>query len=138
MNGREAVDLARYMRAHFPQQPIDEFTADALAETCAQYPAADCRKAVLQIAERGEKWCSPTDVKAEVKRIRSKRVSDYGPIEPPAGLDPDDTRGYQRWLEGKTKAIADGIDTAPPALEWSGPPRDWRELGEIGQRIEDA
>ena len=33
MNPRDAVDLARYMRAHFPQQPIDEFTADALAET---------------------------------------------------------------------------------------------------------
>lgn len=138
MNGREAVDLARYMRAHFPQQPIDEFTADALAETLAAYPAVDCRRAVLQIAERGEKWCAPTDVKAEVKRIRSKRVADYGPIEPPAGLDPDDTRGYQRWLEGKTRAIADGTEAAPPAIGWDGPVRDVRTLGEIGRSVEDA
>ena len=138
MNGREAVDLARYMRAHFPQQPIDEFTADALAETLAHYPAVDCRRAVLNLAERGEQWCAPTAVIAEVKRIRAKRVADYGPIEPPAGLDPDDVRGYQRWLEAKTKAIADGIDHTPPAIEWDGPPRDWRELGPGVRSVDEA
>ena len=41
----------------------------------------------------------------------------------------DDVRGYQRWLEAKTKAIADGIDHTPPAIEWDVPPPDWRELG---------
>ncbi|GAB3776694.1 hypothetical protein FB382_004369 [Nocardioides ginsengisegetis] len=136
MNPREAVDLARYMRAHFPQQPIDEFTADALAETLREYPATDCRKAVLNLAERGEHWCAPTAVKAEVKRIRNKRVADYGPIEPPAGLDPDDVRGYQRWLGAMHKEIADGTLTAPPEIE--GMVRDVRELGHIGQDVPDA
>lgn len=136
MNPREAVDLTRYMRAHFPQQPVDEFTADALAETLAAYPANDCRAAVLQIAERGERWCAPTDVKVEVKRIRSKRVADYGPIEPPAGIDPDDVRGYKRWLENVTRAIADGDMTPPPAIE-TGPRRDViRELGQIGKAVQ--
>lgn len=138
MNGREAVDLARYMRAHFPQQPIDEFTADALAETLADYPAGDCRKAILNIARRGEKWCSPTDVWAEVRRIREKRVSDYGPVEPPAGLDPDDVRGYQRWLEAKTRAIADGTDTAPDPQELTSRHDVIGELGHVGREVPDA
>lgn len=113
MRPTEVVMLTGYLRAHFPSQPVDEYTTEALEELLAPYPATDCRKAVLNIAERGERWCSPTDIKAEVKRLRVKRVADYGPIEPPAGLDPDDVRGYQRWLEAKTVAIADGTDTTP-------------------------
>lgn len=119
--------LTGYLRAHFPSQPVDEYTTEALEELLAPYPAADCRKAVLNIAERGEHWCSPTDIKAEVKRIREKRVREYGPIEPPAGLDPDDVRGYQRWLEAKTTAIADGTDKAPPTIS-PGPRRDMRAI----------
>jgi hypothetical protein len=134
----EAAALARYVRAHFPSQPIDEYTADALGETLAPYPATDCRQAVLNIAERGADWCSPTAIKGEVKRIREKRVADYGPIDPPAGLDPDDVRGYQRWLEAKLRAIADGEIVAPaPAIE--GTRRDViRELGHIGQTVDEA
>lgn len=135
MNGREAVDLARYMRAHFPSQPIDEFTADALAESLADYPAADCRQAVLNIARRGETWCSPTNVWAEVRRIREKRVHDYGPIEPPAGLDPDDVRGYQRWLEAKVRAIADGDDTTPEPAVLTARRDVVGELGHIGKDV---
>ena len=136
MNGRESVDLARYMRAHFPQQPIDEYTADALAETLVAYPAIDCRKAVLNIAERGEQWCAPTAIKAEVKRIRAKRIADYGPIEPPADLDPDQVRGYRRWLENKTRAIADGTDVAPIPLDWDGEKHDViGELGHVGREV---
>jgi hypothetical protein len=138
MTPRESVDLARYVKAHFPQQPVDEFTADALSETCREYPLSDCRQAVLNIAERGEEWCPPTAVKAEVKRLRTKRVTDYGPIEPPAGLDPDDVRGYQRWLGAMHKAIANGEITTPPALE-EGDGRDViAELGQVGQEIPDA
>lgn len=138
MNPREAVDLARYMRAHFPQQPIDEYTADALAETLADYPATDCRAAVLNMAERGDQWCAPTAVKAEVKRIREKRIADYGPIEPPAGLDPDDVRGYQRWLGNITKAIADGDVTTPDLLEPGQNHDVIGELGQIGREVPGA
>lgn len=138
MKPTEATALARYVRAHFPSQPIDEYTADALGETLAPYPSADCRQAVLNIAERGADWCSPTAIKAEVKRIREKRIADYGPIEPPAGLDPDDVRGYQRWLEAKLRAIADGEIVAPaPAIE--GTRRDViRELGHVGQTVDEV
>jgi hypothetical protein len=139
MKPTEATMLARYMRAHFPQQPIDEYTADALGETLAPYPPDDCKRAVLNIAERGEHWCSPTDVKAEVKRIRAKRISDYGPIQPPADLDPDDVVGWQQWLAAMYKGIADGTITTPREIEWDGPTHDViAELGHIGKAVDDA
>lgn len=136
MTPTEVVLLTGYLRAHFPSQPVDEFTTEALEELLAPYPADDCKAAIRNLAERGEQWCAPTAVKAEVRRIRAKRVSDYGPIEPPAGLDPDDTRGYQRWLAGMTRKIADGEIVAPPEIDTSW--HDVRALGQIGQDVPDA
>lgn len=117
MKPTEVVMLTGYLRAHFPSQPVDEYTTEALEETLRNYPPNDCRKALLNIAERGEKWCSPTDIKAEVKRIREKRIRDYGIIQPPADLDPDNVVGYQQWLTAMNQKIADGTLSAPPALE---------------------
>ncbi|MFJ9313777.1 hypothetical protein ACIRN4_06250 [Pimelobacter simplex] len=101
----ESVALARYIRAHFPQQPIDEFTAEALLELLEPYPATDARAAVLAIADRGAHWCSPTDVRAEVRRIRAKRIEEHPPLVPPPGLDDAEER---RWLAGATRRIGDG------------------------------
>lgn len=137
MKPTEVVQLTGYMRAHFPSQPVDEFTTEALEETLAEYPAIDCRRAVLNIAERGEHWCSPTDIKAEVKRIREKRVADYGPLEPPAGLDPDDVRGYQRWLGAMHKAIADGSITRAELEEPERTHDVIAELGTVGRSVDE-
>jgi hypothetical protein len=139
MKPTEVVQLTGYLRAHFPSQPVDEYTTEALEEILAPFPMADCRRAVFNLADRGEKWCSPTEVRDEVRRIRQKRVADYGPIEPPAGLDPDDVRGYQRWLGAITHKIADGEITSPAELAWDGPTHDVvRELGQVGQEVPDA
>lgn len=135
MTPTETVMLTGYLRAHFPSQPVDEFTTEALEELLAPYPAADCRKAILNLADRGERWCSPTEVRAEVRRIREKRVADYGPIEPPAGLDPDDVRGYQRWLGAMHKGIADGTIQPPPSIQATAGRDLIRELGQAGQEI---
>lgn len=135
MTPTEVVLLTGYMRAHFPHQPIDEFTTEALEELLAPYPPADCKRAVLNLAERGEQWCKPTDVKAEVKRIRNKRVADYGVIEPPADLDPDNVVGYQRWLGAMHRGIADGTIEPPPAIEAATQHDVIGELGELGQEI---
>jgi hypothetical protein len=137
MTPTEVVMLTGYLRAHFPSQPVDEFTTEALEELLAPYPANDCRRAVLNIAERGEHWCSPTDVKAEVKRIREKRIADYGPIEPPASIDPDNTLELQTWLKSTNKAIADGTLAPPPAIEYERCDVI-AELGHIGKAIDDA
>ena len=138
MTPTEVVMLTGYLRAHFPTQPVDEYTTEALEELLAPFPAADCKRAILNLADRGEKWCSPTDVRNEVRRIRNKRVSDYGPIEPPAGLDPDDVRGYQRWLGAMHKGIADGTVTAPPSIESSVGRDVVRELGQIGREVPES
>jgi hypothetical protein len=124
----EAVALTRYMRAHFPQQPIDEYTTDALAETLEPYPFADCRAAVLAIAERGEKWCAPTEVKAEVKRIRAKRLDMHPPLTPPANMDPIETA---QWLGVQRQRIADGAQVDTDAAYGELKPRhlpDMRQL----------
>lgn len=106
MSPVETAALARYIRAHFPQQPIDEYTAEALSELLADYAPADCRAAVLAIAKRGEKWCSPSEVSAEVKRIRGKRISDAGDLCPPPGL----TDGQEReWFLWARRRIGDGL-----------------------------
>jgi hypothetical protein len=136
MRPTEVVALTGYMQAHFPQQPVNEFTTEALEEQLGPYAVADCKQAVLNIAERGEQWCPPTAIKAEVKRIRAQRLSDYGPIEPPADLDPDNVVGWQQWLRAMRKGIADGTVTAPPAIDWDGPERDVvAELGHVGQEM---
>lgn len=110
MTPTECAALARYTRAHFPQQPIDEYTADALHELLVDYPPVDCRQAVLTIAERGEQWCPPTSIKAEVKRIRSKRIDAHPPVDPPAGLTDAEER---IWQVEKNRRIANGEAVAP-------------------------
>ena len=137
MKPTEVVLLTGYLRAHFPSQPVDEFTTEALEEILAPFPAADCKRAILNIADRGEHWCAPTAVREEVRRIRAKRIADYGPIEPPADLDPDNVVGYQRWLSAMHRGIADGSIVPPPAIE-PGARDVIAELGHIGRAVDDA
>lgn len=105
MTPTDSAALARYVRAHFPQQPIDEYTAEALNELLHPYPATDARAAVLAIASRGEHWCSPSDIKAEVKRIRAKRIELHPPLVPPPGLD---DRQERAWIAAARSRIGDG------------------------------
>lgn len=120
MTPREAVQLTGYIQAHFPSQPINEYTPDALGELLADYSAEDCRAAVLAISRRATgdrtQWCSPSDVAAEVKRIRAKRIREAGDLCPPPGLTDAEERA---WLAQARKRIGDGEpieDVAPQAL----------------------
>jgi hypothetical protein len=131
------------MRAHFPSQPIDDYTADALGELLEPYTLADCRAAVLRLAKRNHesdvgraKWCSPTDVYAEVRRDRAKRISEADPIEL-GDVDPDNTAAYIARLVEARRLVADGNPppAAPVAVEGR---RDViRELGQA-QSIDSA
>lgn len=105
MTPTEAAGLTRYIRAHFPQQPVDEYTTEALLELLHRYPATDARAAVLAIASRGEHWCSPSDIKAEVKRIRAKRIEQHPPLVPPPGLDDGQERA---WIAAARSRVGDG------------------------------
>lgn len=129
MSPTESVALSKYIRAHFPQQPLDEYTSEALLELLGRYPMADARAAVLAIADRGEHWCSPSDVKAEVKRIRAKRILAAGDLCPPRGLSDAEERA---WLLEARKRIGDGevIEVDFGELK----PRDKAELKELIER----
>jgi len=109
MTPREAVALTAYIQAHFPSQPINEYTPDALWELLADYPEPDCRAAVLTLSRRGDgdrtRWCAPSDVAAEVRRLRSKRLADNPLPPPPPDLTPVETIA---WLKEKRRATADG------------------------------
>jgi hypothetical protein len=128
MNPTECVMLTGYLRAHFPSQPVDEYTTEALSELLAPYAAIDCRRAVLNVAERGERWCSPTDIKAEVKRIRARRIESTPIPEPPPELT---VREYPAWIAAERKRIADGGDVEPPALPTPDREHQRRALGMI-------
>lgn len=135
MTPTEAVTLTGYLRAHFPQQPVDEYTADALGELLAPYPAADCRAAILRIAERGEKWCPPTEIRAEVKRIRTKRISDAGDLTPPPDLSPVQTI---EWLKGARRHIANGGHVDGDAAYGELKPRHLPDLRAITRKPDEG
>lgn len=105
MTPSDAAGLVRYIGAHFPQQPVSEHGHLALLELLGPYSFDDAKRAVLNIAERGEHWCAPSDVKAEVKRIRAKRIAEAGDLTPPPGLTDTEER---RWLRATRRAIGDG------------------------------
>lgn len=134
MTPTDAVRLAGYIRAHFPSQPIDDYTADALGELLADYDLPDCRAAVLRLAMRNHegdagksKWCSPTDVYAEVRRERAKRIAEAEPVEL-GDLDPDDTSAYIERLVHARQALAAGDYHEPDLGELTK--RNIRELGQ--------
>lgn len=132
MNREEAVILCRMAKAACPQQAFDAYTPDAWAEILKDYRLEDAREALFVVA-RKQPFVSPAEIIAEVKKIRRKRIDEYGPITPPADLDPDDTVAYREWWRDVQRAIADG-DMRPKELEL--PKRDMSQLPRVFKRPE--
>ena len=53
----------------------------------------------------------PGHIIAQVRRIRTKRIDEYGPIDPPSGISNAD---YLEWLKATRNAIASGHAPARP------------------------
>lgn len=136
MTPTEAVALCRVVKAYCPQQAIDEYTADAYGELLADYSLRDAREAATNLGRR-QPFISPAEIAAEIRRIREKRIADYGPLDPPPWLDPDKTGDYVRWIESEHRRIADG-DTERPAVAGELEARDVSSLGQLGQDVPDA
>lgn len=132
MNQAEAVILCRFTKSACPQQAFDAYTPDAWALILADIRLEDAREAVVNVARR-QPFVAPAEILTEVKRIRTKRIDDYGPIVPPPELDPDDTAAYRDWWVAAQRAIADGES---PAAAAELPSRDMRELEATLQRPE--
>lgn len=130
MTPHQAVALCRFTAACCPAQKFDEYTPDAWSLILADIRFEDAKDAVVEIKKRST-WVDPSDIITEVRKIRAKRISEYGPIVPPADLDPDDVAAYRDWWVSTQRAIGDG-DLKP--LELDLPERDMKQLDRTFRR----
>jgi hypothetical protein len=123
MTPTEAAALLTICAAYDNRKP-DVDAAKAWAMALDGYRFEDCRDAIVGHYRTSREWIMPADVITAVKRIRTGRLEDAAPC-PPAGLDPDDTSAYTRWLRRVRRAIADGCEV--PAEDYPAT----RQLGEL-------
>lgn len=137
MKPTEAAALLTIAAAYDNRKPdVDQAKAWAMALDGLRFE--DCREVVVEHYRRSREWLMPVEVVSGVKRLREKRLAQSAPVQPPPGLDPDDTAGYQQWLREVRASIADGT-LVPPEPATIDSPRDViAELGHIGQEIPDA
>ena len=130
MSPEEAIVLCRFTAACCPSQRIDEYTPNAWALILADIRFEDAKTAVVEIKKRST-WVDPSDIIAEVRKVRAKRIAEHGEIVPPADLDPDNVPEYVKWLRAAREAIGDG--NPPPAVPELAR-RDMRQLEGVFQR----
>ncbi len=137
MSNAEAVLLCRYAKAACPQQAFDQYTPDAWGDLLGDLRFEDCKEALRNIVQR-QPFVAPAEIRSEVKRVRGKRIADYGPLpNPPYGTDYDQAE-YRAYLGDLMRRIGDGeIVTAGDEQPFGEIKRDVvRELGKAGQDID--
>lgn len=117
MTPEEAVTLCGMTAAACPSQKFNDYTPDVWGEILQDIRFVDAKEAMYAIKRR-QPWVDPSEIIAEVKRMRRKRIDEYGPIVPPSSLDPDDTAAYREWWVETQRSIADG--DLKPAGELEG------------------
>jgi len=108
MTPTETVVLTEYVQACCPQQAIGEYTSDAWHDLLGDLTLADCRAAVAEVAKR-QPFVAPSEIRAEVHRIRDARLQTTEIPPPPPELL-DDPDAYSAALHAAAVAIADGRD----------------------------
>lgn len=107
MNHTEAMTICRVVAAMCPAQKFDEHTPDAWALVLDDIRIEDAKAAVVALGKRSP-WISPAEIRAEVARIRARRVGDLERwLVPPAELD-DDAEGARQWLASAKARLGDG------------------------------
>jgi hypothetical protein len=104
MNHSEAVLLCRYVRAACPQQKLDEYTPDVWADLLASVRFEDARLAVTRLASN-QPFVAPSEIRAEVKRIRKDRCDHHEQPIPPRELSAVEAA---RWVKDAWRRIGDG------------------------------
>jgi hypothetical protein len=135
MKPTEAAALLTIAAAYDNRKPdADQAKAWAMALDGLRFE--DCREVIVAHYRKSRDWLMPSDVVGGVMRLRAKRIDDYGPIEAPPGIDPDDVAIYRRHIRTRQREIADGDAVKPESL--TGRRRDViAELGHIGREIPD-
>lgn len=127
MNRKEAVALTRIVAATCPQQVMDDYTPDAWYEVLSDLESADCMRAVRVIKQR-QPFVDPSEIRAEVRRVRNDRIARSLIPAPPPELT-DDPRAYKAALAESLRRAADGelpeaIAGGPAPLAITGPRRN--------------
>lgn len=144
VNLQETMVLARFVKAMFPQQPIDEYTPEAWQIVLAknQVRAEDAKEAVVTLAGR-QKFIAIGEIVTEVKRFRAARFHaiDAQQLDEMLGAsaDPDDVDGFLEAVRTERKLIGDGV--APehvPAVAAAIHPRTLEIIAGIGSGLSDA
>lgn len=137
MKPTEAAALLTIAAAYDNRKPdADQAKAWAMALDGLRFE--DCREVIVEHYRRSREWLMPVDVVTGVRRMREKRIAEYGPIELPPGFDADDTAAYARLIQEARRQIGDGTLVSRPSIE-VGPARDViAELGHVGQEISNA
>lgn len=74
MTPTETVAYTRYLKAVFPQQAFDEYTADAWHDVLGHLSLEDARHAAVSVAWR-QPFVSPSEIVAEVERKNRQHPS---------------------------------------------------------------
>ena len=138
MKATEAAALLTIAAAYDNRKP-DADQAKAWAMALDDLRFEDCRTVIVEHYKRSREWLMPVDVVQGVRRLREKRLADYGPLPAPA-VDPDNTERYQREEARIRRDVADGTLLAPePSATDRVLSRDViRELGHVGQTVDEA
>jgi len=121
MTPHETLLLARYVKACCPQQAIDKYTPEAWHDLLGDLSLADCRAAVAAVA-KVKPFCAPSEIRAEVQRIRDRRMDRAEIPAPPPELV-DDWPAYQAALHAARVAAADGRDPEAASQAVANPVR---------------
>jgi hypothetical protein len=109
MTPQETLLLTRYVKACCPQQAIDKYTPDAWHDLLGDLSLEDCRSAVATVA-KAQPFCAPSEIRAEVRRIRDDRIDRAKIPAPPPEVANGDRGTYRAALHAARVAVADGRD----------------------------
>jgi len=127
MNAAESLVIVRMVSSLCPQQRLDQYTPDIWHEILADLDFPECRTAVIELGKR-QAFVAPSDIRAEVRRIRNGRIADVAEDVPDA--DPADVAAYLEALRQQRHRTADGEQPRPvvalveTAARRHGLPRD--------------
>lgn len=122
MNHQETVMLTRLVAAACPQQAIDDYTPDAWHPLLSDLRFADCQAAMTVLGKR-QLFMAPSEIRAEVRRIRDARIARSAIPAPPAELA-DNPRAYAAAVADLERRAGDGEfpEAAPGTLAITGAP----------------
>lgn len=126
MTPAEAVMLCRFAKAACPQQAFDEYTPDAWFELLRDLRFADCKEAIVDVV-KASPFVSPSEIRARIAKIRSRRHLEFGPFAPPPEMA-DNPAAEREWVIDMNRRICDGEITRE---QWDA---EQRAKGLMGNR----